>query len=283
MRLLAWPGGWHTHPRIVHVAEGEIGSAGECIIARTRKPLIAANWKMYKNPEQTRAWAEAFLPQVAGHRRDDIVVCPTFLCVAVLAACVSGTDVKVGAQDMHPEREGAYTGEVSAPMLQDLGCSYVILGHSERRHYNCESDWDVNRKLRAALGAGITPIVCIGEVQEEREEGRTNDVLLRQLKIGLEGVKSVDAGPIVIAYEPIWAIGSGNSASPEIADDTHAFIRSAVAERFGAEIAEGMRILYGGSVKPDTTAALLEKPEIDGALVGGASLDPDSFAQIVNY
>lgn len=238
---------------------------------------------MYKTPEQTRAWAEVFLPQVSGHTRDEIVVCPTFLCLGILAQSASGTAVLVGAQDMHPEIEGAYTGEVSAPMLQIVGCTHVILGHSERRHYNCESDWDVNRKLRAALRLGLTPIVCIGEVQEEREEGRTNDVLLRQLKIGLEGIKSSEAGPIVIAYEPIWAIGSGNSASPEIADETHAFIRGAVGERFGAVVADGMRILYGGSVKPETTAALLEKPEIDGALVGGASLDPDSFAQIVKY
>ena len=238
---------------------------------------------MYKTPEETRAWAAAFLPLVAENRRDEIVVCPTFLCLEALATCAAGSAVKVGAQDMSPESEGAYTGEVSGPMLQAVGCSYVILGHSERRHYNGETDWDVNRKLRAALKLGLTPIVCIGEVQEEREEGRTNDVLLRQLKIGLEGSTSDDAAPIVIAYEPIWAIGSGHAASPEIADETHAFIRGAVGERFGAAIANGIRILYGGSVKPETTSALLDKAEIDGALVGGASLDPESFAQIVNY
>lgn len=255
----------------------------EMTIASTRKPLIAANWKMYKTPKDTRAWAEAFVPLVAGHTRDEIVVCPTFLCLAPLAEGVAGSLVEVGAQDMHPESEGAYTGEISAQMLQAVGCRYVILGHSERRHYNCENDWDVNRKLRAALAAGIVPIVCIGEVQEEREEGRTNDVLLRQLKIGLEGIRPEIAGPIVIAYEPIWAIGSGHAASPEIADETHGFIRGAVRERLGDAVAEGMRILYGGSVKPETTRALLEKPEIDGALVGGASLDAKSFAQIVKY
>ncbi len=238
---------------------------------------------MYKTPEETRTWAKAFLPLVADNTRDEIVVCPTFLCVETLADAARGSRVLVGAQDMSPEDEGAYTGEISGPMLQAVGCTHILIGHSERRHYNLENDWDVNRKLRAAIRLGLTPIVCIGEVQEEREEGRTNDVLLRQLKIGLEGIRPPDAGRIVIAYEPIWAIGSGNSASPEIADETHAFIRGAVGERFGAAVADGMRILYGGSVKPDTTAALLAKTHVDGALVGGASLDPASFAQIVNY
>ncbi len=238
---------------------------------------------MYKTPHEACAYADAFLPLVAGHTRDEIVVCPTFLCLNSFAQRVKESSVLVGAQDMHSEKQGAYTGEISAPMLQSIGVSHVILGHSERRHYNHETDWDVNRKLRAALAQGMTPIVCIGEVQEEREEGRTNDVLLRQLKIGLEGVTPDTAGPIVIAYEPIWAIGSGQAASPEIADATHAFIRGAVAERLGASVADGMRILYGGSVKPETTPALMAKPEIDGALVGGASLDPKSFAQIVNY
>ncbi len=238
---------------------------------------------MYKTPEEACAWARAFVPLAAGHTRDEIAVCPTYLCLGPLVQAVEGSGVLVGAQDMHPEKEGAYTGEISAPMLRSIGVSHVILGHSERRHYNHETDWDVNCKLRAALAGGMTPIVCIGEVQEEREEGRTNDVLLRQLKIGLEGVRPETAGPIVIAYEPIWAIGSGQSASPEIADETHAFIRGAIAERLGREVADGMRILYGGSVKPETIAALMAKPEIDGALVGGASLDPKSFAQIVRY
>ena len=238
---------------------------------------------MYKTPVEACAFAEEFLPLVAGHTRDEIAICPTFLALTSFAERVAGTNVAVGAQDMHSEKEGAYTGEISAPMLKAVGVSHVILGHSERRHYNHESDWDVNRKLHAALKEHVTPIVCIGEVQEEREEGRTNDVLLRQIKLGLEGVKPADAAAIVIAYEPIWAIGSGQSASPEIADETHAFIRGAIRERLGMEVANGMRILYGGSVKPETTAALLEKDEIDGALVGGASLDPHSFARIVKY
>ncbi len=238
---------------------------------------------MFKTPVEARAYADEFVPLVAGHTRDEIVVCPTFLCLAPFAERVQGSGISIGAQDMHSEKEGAYTGEVSAPMLKAVGVTHVILGHSERRHYNCESDWDVNRKLHAALREQVTPIVCIGEVQEEREEGRTNDVLLRQIKIALEGIRSHEAGTIVIAYEPIWAIGSGQSASPEIADETHAFIRGAVGDRLGEDVADGMRILYGGSVKPETTAALMKKPEIDGALVGGASLNPKSFAQIVNY
>ncbi len=238
---------------------------------------------MYKTPEEACAYAEQFLPLVAGHTRDDIAICPTFLALPSFAGRVAGSNVAAGAQDMHAEKEGAYTGEISAPMLKAIGVSHVILGHSERRHYNHESDWDVNRKLHAALKENVTPIVCIGEVQEEREEGRTNDVLLRQIKLGLEGVKPENAALIVIAYEPIWAIGSGQSASPEIADETHAFIRGAVRERLGQAVADGMRILYGGSVKPETTAALLGKEEIDGALVGGASLDPHSFAKIVKY
>nr|WP_255424389.1 triose-phosphate isomerase [Acidipila sp. EB88] len=252
-------------------------------MASTRKPLIAANWKMYKTPVEACAYAETFLPLVAGHTRDEIAICPPFLALEPLEKSVRGSGIFIGAQDMHSEKEGAFTGEISAPMLKSIGVSHVILGHSERRHYNYESDWDVNRKLHAAIRQQVTPIVCIGEVQEEREEGRTNDVLLRQIKIGLEGIKPDEAATIVIAYEPIWAIGSGQSASPEIADETHAFIRSAVRERLGNSVADGMRILYGGSVKPETTAALLSKDEIDGALVGGASLDPESFAKIVKY
>ncbi len=238
---------------------------------------------MYKTPAQACAYADTFLPLVAGHTRDEIAVCPSFLDLGPFAERVHGSNVLVGAQDMHPEKEGAYTGEISAPMLKSIGVSHVILGHSERRHYNCESDWDVNRKLHAALRQQMVPIVCIGEVQEEREEGRTNDVLLRQIKIALEGIKPADAVPIVIAYEPIWAIGSGQTASPEIAEETHAFIRGAVRDRLGEPVAEGMRILYGGSVKPDNAKSLLAKENIDGALVGGASLDANSFAQIVKY
>ncbi|HEY0784843.1 MAG TPA: triose-phosphate isomerase [Acidobacteriaceae bacterium] len=248
-----------------------------------RKPLIAANWKMYKTPAEAAAYAESFLPLVAGHVRDEIVVCPCFLALSTLVHAFSGSEIAVGAQDMHTEAQGAFTGEISGPMLCSIGVTHAILGHSERRHYNCETDWDVNRKLHAALAHGVIPIVCVGEVQEEREEGRTNDVLLRQVKIALEGIKPEDAGSIVMAYEPVWAIGTGQSASPEMAAEVHGVVRHAVAERLGPAVAAGMRILYGGSVKPENARSLLDQPEIDGALVGGASLNPASFAGIVNY
>ncbi len=248
-----------------------------------RKPIIAANWKMFKTPAEAAAYAERFLPLVAGHARDEIVICPNFLSLATLVKACAESTVAVGAQDMHAEQQGAYTGEISAPMLRSVGVTHTLIGHSERRHYNCETDWDVNRKLHAALAHGIVPIVCVGEVQEEREEGRTNDVLLRQVKIALEGVRPEDAGPLVMAYEPVWAIGTGQSASPEMAAEVHGVVRHAVADRLGPAVAAGMRILYGGSVKPETAAALLRQPEIDGALVGGASLNPTSFAGIVKY
>ncbi len=248
-----------------------------------RKPIIAANWKMFKTPAEAAAYAEGFLPLVAGHTRDEIVLCPSYLCLSKLVEACRDSSVTVGAQDMHSEEQGAFTGEISAPMLRSIGVTHSLIGHSERRHYNCESDWDVNRKLHAALAHGITPIVCVGEVQEEREEGRTNDVLLRQVKIALEGIQKEDAAPIVFAYEPIWAIGTGQSASPEMAAEVHGVVRHAVAERLGRDVAAGMRILYGGSVKPENAKSLLEQPEIDGALVGGASLNPQSFAGIINY
>ncbi len=248
-----------------------------------RKPIIAANWKMYKTPSEARAWGESFLPLVAGHDRDEIVLCPPYLCLATLVEILCNAGIAVGAQDMSAEAQGAFTGEISAPMLRSIGVSHTLIGHSERRHYNCESDWDVNRKLHAALVYGLTPIVCVGEVQEEREEGRTNDVLLRQVKIALEGVAAEDAARIVMAYEPVWAIGTGQTASPEMAAEVHGVVRHAVAEKLGPGVAAGMRILYGGSVKPEHAASLLAQPEIDGALVGGASLNAASLAGIVKY
>ena len=248
-----------------------------------RTPIIAANWKMYKTPAEARAYAESLLPLVDGHTRDQIVVCPCFLALGTLVDAFAGSGIEVGAQDMHAEPQGAYTGEISAPMLQSIGVTHALIGHSERRHYNCETDWDVNRKLHAALAHGMVPIVCVGEVEEEREEGRTNDVLLRQVKIALEGIAPEQAGQIVMAYEPVWAIGTGKSATPDQAAEAHAVVRHAVAEWLGPAVAAGMRILYGGSVKPETAGAMLREPEIDGALVGGASLNAASFAGIVHY
>jgi triosephosphate isomerase (TIM) len=246
-----------------------------------RKPLIAANWKMYKTPAEAEQYAHEFLPLIAAPQRAELVICPPYLALQTLVRSFQGSPVRVGAQNMHSEEEGAFTGEISAPMLLSIGVTHTILGHSERRHYNGETDWDVNRKLHAALTHGLCPIVCVGEVQEEREEGRTNDVLERQVKIALEGIQPADAAPIVIAYEPVWAIGSGQSATPEVAAEAHGIVRKAVAERLGHQVAENLRILYGGSVKPGNASSLLCHPEIDGALIGGASLNPQSFAGII--
>jgi triosephosphate isomerase (TIM) len=248
-----------------------------------RKPVIAANWKMYKTPVQAQEFVRAFLPLVANHNRDEIILCPSATSLSVVVAGVSGSGIAVGAQNMHFADEGAYTGEISAEMLKALTVSHVILGHSERRRYFCESDEMVNKKVHAALRQGLTPIVCIGESLEERESGKTDEVLLRQVSRGLAGISPEQAEQIIIAYEPTWAIGTGRTATPEVAEESHVLVRSEVDRVCGHAVAEHMRILYGGSVKPENAAALLNQPEIDGALVGGASLDPHSFAAIVNY
>ena len=248
-----------------------------------RKKLLAANWKMYKTPDQARQFLRDFLPLVHGHSRDEIVVCPPFLCIPAALEIARGSQVAVGAQDMFWEKEGAYTGEVSAPMLLAAGCSHVIIGHSERRQYFGETDDTVNRKLVAALAAGLVPIVCVGEVLQEREAGLTEDVLRRQCSRAFRGISGEQARSLVIAYEPVWAIGTGKTATPQIAAEAHLVIRHEAAKALGQQVADNMRILYGGSVKPDNSKALMAESEIDGALVGGASLDPKSFAAIVNY
>ena len=248
-----------------------------------RKKLIAANWKMYKTPEETRAFFDKFLVQVHEHTRDEIVVCPPFVCIPAAVDAAQNTNVSIGGQDLHWEKEGAYTGEISAGMLKSAGCTHVIIGHSERRQYFGETDANVNRKLKAALDAGLTPIVCVGEVLEEREAGLTDDVLRRQCTGAFRALSGEQAGPIVVAYEPVWAIGTGKTATPQIAAEAHRVIRAEAAQAFGKDIAERMRILYGGSVKPENAKALMAEAEIDGGLVGGASLDPKSFAAIVQY
>ena len=248
-----------------------------------RKKLIAANWKMYKNPDQTREFFRDFLPLVANHDRDEIVVCPPFvdLCAAVEAA--KSSNVAIGAQNLHWEKEGAYTGEVSASMLIAGGCTHVIIGHSERRQYFGETDDIVNLKLKAALEAGLTPIVCVGEVLEERDAGLTEDVLRRQCLRAFHAVSSKKAGKLVVAYEPVWAIGTGKTATPQMAAESHSLIRGEATKAFGEQFANNLRILYGGSVKPENAIALMAEEEIDGALVGGASLDTKSFSAIVKY
>jgi triosephosphate isomerase (TIM) len=248
-----------------------------------RKKVIAANWKMYKTPDEAIEFVRIFLPLVSTHHRDEIVLCPPFVDLpAVIAAC-RGTQVKVGAQNVHWMKDGAFTGEVSARMLAAVGCSHVIIGHSERRQYFGESDDTVNAKLKAALAAGLTAIVCVGEVLEEREAGVTEDVLRRQVSRALNEISAEDADKLVIAYEPVWAIGTGRTATPEIAADAHRIIRAEAANQIGKKQAQRLRILYGGSVKPENCDELLNHEEIDGALVGGASLVPEYFAQIVKY
>jgi triosephosphate isomerase (TIM) len=248
-----------------------------------RKKMIAANWKMYKTPDQTREFFRVFLPLVAGHDRDEIVVCPTDLCLDAAITAVKGTNIAIGAQDVYWEKEGAYTGEVNSAMLVCVGATHVIIGHSERRQYFGETDDTVNLKLKAALEAGLIPIVCVGEVLEEREAGLTDDVLRRQCTRAFHKVSAKKASRLVVAYEPVWAIGTGKTATPQLAADAHAIIRGQAAEAFGEEFADHLRILYGGSVKPDNAHALMSEEGIDGALVGGASLDPNSFATIVKY
>ena len=248
-----------------------------------RKKLIAANWKMYKTPEQAQAFVSAFAPLVAEHTRDEIVLCPPFVLIPQVGWALRGSKIGLGGQDMFWESEGAYTGAVSAQMLHAVGCSHVIIGHSERRQYFGETDDTVNRKLRAALVVGLKPIVCVGEVLQEREAGVTEDILRRQCSIAFREISAGGAHPIVVAYEPVWAIGTGKTATPEVAAEAHRVIRAQAAEAFGEDVAAKMRILYGGSVKPENATALMSQPEIDGALVGGASLDAKSFAAIVKW
>lgn len=248
-----------------------------------RKPLIAANWKMYKTPAQAEEFVKAFLPLVANHDRDEVVLCPSDTSLSVVVPAVAGSNVAVGGQNMHFAEEGAYTGETSAQMLTAIGATHVIIGHSERRQYFNETDETVNKKLATALKHKLTPIVCIGEVLAEREANHTDEVLRKQISLALVGVIPEDAENIVVAYEPVWAIGTGKTATPEMAAEAHLLIRSEIARRLGRHVADSIRILYGGSVKPDNAVALLNQPEIGGALVGGASLDPQSFAKIVKY
>jgi len=248
-----------------------------------RKPLIAANWKMYKTPAESASFVETFLPLVAGDTRSDIVLCPPDISLSVVSDALVGSNVTAGAQNMHYAEEGAFTGETSASMILAVGATYVILGHSERRQYFNETDETVNKKLHTALRHKLIPIVCVGELLSERESGSTEDVLVRQISGALANITPQQAATIAIAYEPVWAIGTGKTATPEMAAEAHLLIRSEVARLLGRDIAENLRILYGGSVKPDNASSLLNQPEIDGALVGGASLKPDSFAQIVKY
>ncbi len=248
-----------------------------------RTPVIAGNWKMYKTPVETAGFFQAFCPLVANSTQCEIVICPPYVDIAAAVEATRATRVEIGAQSVHWEKEGAFTGEVAASMLLAVGAKWAIVGHSERRQYFGETDATVLARTRAALAAGLKPIVCVGEMLAEREAGRTNDVLKTQFAGGIAGLSAQEFDKIVIAYEPVWAIGTGKVATPEIADDAHAVIRAEIAAKYGAAAAAACRILYGGSVKPDNVKGLMAKENIDGALVGGASLKPDSFAALVNF
>ena len=249
----------------------------------SRKKLIAANWKMCKTPSEAKAFVDAFLPLVAGHTRDEIAIFPSPVLLPTVTAACNGSNVAVGAQNIYFIEEGAFTGETSIRQLKAVGGTHTLIGHSERRQYFCETDEIVNKKLHAALKHGVVPVVCIGEVLSEREAGKTGHVLKTQVTGAFTGITPDAAAPIVIAYEPVWAIGTGKTATPEMAVDAHRIIRAEVAKLLGNDVAAKMRILYGGSVKPDNATALCCEEEIDGALVGGASLTPDSFTAIVKY
>jgi triosephosphate isomerase len=244
---------------------------------------MAGNWKMYKTPAETYAFFEAFKPKVANECESDIVICPPFPDLHAAIKYAAGGNIEIGAQNLHWGKEGAVTGEVSGHMLQAVGCRWVIIAHSERRQYFGETEADVVRKTQAALEYDLKPIVCVGERLEERESGRTEDVLAEQFDGGIGPLSPEQFAKITIAYEPVWAIGTGKTATPRIAADAHRFLRGRVAAKFGSDAANAVRILYGGSVKPDNVKTLMAEEEIDGALVGGASLDPASFAAIVRF
>ncbi len=249
-----------------------------------RKPVIAGNWKMYKLVADSVATALALRPLVVNANHCEIIIAPPFTSLKVVADRLEGSNIKVAGQNCAPEaKHGAHTGEIAADMLRDVGCTHVIVGHSERRHVYGESDSMANHKTQASLAAGLTVILCVGETLAQRERGHAESVVRGQLEGGLRGLTSSDLARIIVAYEPVWAIGTGQTATPEQAQEMHAFIRRVFAERHEEDAGDALRILYGGSVKPDNIAGLMKQPDVDGALVGGASLDAETFAQLVHY
>jgi triosephosphate isomerase len=248
-----------------------------------RRPIIAANWKMNCTLPQARELVSGLKGLIGEVEGVDVVLAPPFTALSTVSQLIAGSNIELAAQDMYWEETGAYTGEVSPLMLKDVGCSYVIIGHSERRAYFAESDETVNKKLKAALNHGLTPIVCVGESLAQREAGKTTEVVGDQLKQGLAGLTPAQMSRVVIAYEPIWAIGTGRTATPEQANEVHHFIREQIAAGFDQPTASSIRVQYGGSVKPDNVDGLMAQPDIDGALVGGASLKAESFARIVRF
>ncbi|MDA8097188.1 MAG: triose-phosphate isomerase [Desulforudis sp.] len=246
-----------------------------------RTPIIAGNWKMYKTPREAVSFVQELKTAVAGVQDVEILVCPAFPALLPLSVVLADTNIKLGAQNMHWEPEGAYTGEVSAEMLREIGCTYVILGHSERRQYFGETDTKVSKKARSALDDGLVPIICVGETIDERKAGETQTVIQRQVRGCLNGLRAGEVAGLVMAYEPVWAIGTGLTASPGDAQEVNALIRHLIGELYDRATAASVRIQYGGSVKPGNAATLMSQPDIDGALVGGASLKVADFTRII--
>ncbi len=249
----------------------------------SRTPLIAGNWKMHKTGSQAVEAANQLRSLVEATRAVDVMIAPTYTALYQVAQTLKGSNITLGAQDLYWEKQGAFTGEISSEMLADAGCSHVIIGHSERRQFFGETDETVNRKIRAALADNLIPVFCIGESETQREAGETFSVLDKQVRDGLKDLAFGDLTGLVVAYEPVWAIGTGKTATREQAQETHRFIRSLLETLFGKPFAGVVRILYGGSVKPDNVRALMEMPDVDGALVGGASLDPETFSKLVFF
>jgi triosephosphate isomerase len=244
---------------------------------------MAGNWKMNMLVSEAEALVNGLNSGLDGKEEVDVVVAPPFTSLHPVSRALSGSSIALAGQNLHWEASGAYTGEVSAAMLLDVGCKYVIIGHSERRQYFGETDETVNRRVKAALAAGLDPIVCVGEVLEERKSGRTWEVVKRQTRDGLAGISKEDAKRLVLAYEPVWAIGTGETATPDQAQEVHGQIRDLIRDLYDESIAQGLRIQYGGSVKPDNARGLMDQPDVDGALVGGASLKVESFLGIVKF
>jgi len=250
---------------------------------KARKCLVAANWKMHKTIDEAVNFVKEFQEKLPFREDREAMIAPPFTALSAVKAVIHRKDISLGAQNCHWEDKGAFTGEISPMMLADIGCSYVILGHSERRHIFGEADEVVNKKMLAVLKKGLMPVLCVGEKLEERETGKTFDVVKHQLQKGLNGVGKEEVGRVVIAYEPVWAIGTGRTAKPHQAQEMHAFIRNVLAELYDNALASSIRILYGGSVKPENVDELMAEQDIDGLLVGGASLEVDSFCRIVSY
>jgi len=246
-----------------------------------RKPFIAGNWKMNMNTASAVSLASGLAKALEGVDSVDVAVCPPFVYLQAVAAALSASNIALGSQNVYFEPKGAFTGEVSCDMLKDVCCTYTIIGHSERRHVMGETDELINKKVSAAINSGLLPIFCVGELIEERKAGTTNDVVARQVKKGLEGICNERIQAVTIAYEPVWAIGTGLTATPEQAQEVHAMIRGLLTEMYGKDIAQSLRIQYGGSAKPDNTAELMSQPDVDGLLVGGASLKVEDFAAMV--